>query len=253
MWFDSHCHLHICEEERPVAEVIDEARIGGVSRMVTVGIDPESNSRSLELADAEHVWASVGIHPNSSSGWDGSALEELAPLASDDRVVAIGESGLDFYRDYAPRAAQEAAFEAHIDLAKELDKTLIIHTRESLDDALNLLERTGPPARLIFHCWSGTASQLERAGALGSYVSFAGNVTFNSAQDLREIVPLVATERLLIETDSPYLSPVPHRGQPNSPARVIHVGASIADLLGTPVEEIAALTSANAARAFGLS
>lgn len=253
MWFDSHCHLHICEQERAAQEVLDEARAADVRRMVTVGIDPASNQRSVELAAEDGVWAAVGIHPNSSTGWDDSAIDEIASLAGERRVVAVGESGLDFFRDYAPRDAQEAAFEAHIDLAKKLDKALIIHTRDSLDEALDVLERVGPPVRVIFHCWSGTRAHLDRALALGAFVSFAGNVSFSNAQELRDVLPAVPSDRLLVETDSPYLSPVPHRGKPNSPARVVHVGAAIAEALDVAVETIAEDTSRNAATAFGLS
>lgn len=253
MWFDSHCHLHICEQDRPVEDVLDEARAAGVEGIVTVGIDAESNDRSVELAARDGVWAAVGIHPNSATGWDGSAMTTVARLAADDRVVGVGESGLDFYREYAPRDAQHAAFEAHIALAKELDKALIIHTRDSLGEAVDVLERTGPPERVIFHCWSGGASDLERVLDLGAFVSFAGNVSFKNAQELRDAVVLVSSDRLLVETDSPYLSPVPHRGKPNSPARVVHVGAAIAEVLGVPAEDIARRTSHNALRVFGLS
>lgn len=252
MWFDSHCHLHICEEERQVQEVLDEARAAGVEGMVTVGIDESSNRRSFDLASTDGVWAAVGIHPNSSSGWDGSAIADLTTLASDARVVAVGESGLDFYRDYVPRDAQIAAFESHIALAKEVDKALIIHTRDSLDETLDVLERAGPPRNPIFHCWSGTASHLERALGLGAFVSFAGNVSFRSAEELRAIVPSVPSDRLLIETDSPYLTPVPHRGRPNSPARVVHVGAAVADVLERSVDEVAEQTTRNAATVFQL-
>ena len=253
MWFDSHCHLHICEEERPVADVIAEARAAGVERMVTVGIDPGSNDRSFELAATEGVWAAVGIHPNSSSGWDGSAMARVKALASDQRVVAIGESGLDFYRDYAPREDQEAAFEAHIALSKELEKSLIIHTRDSIEETLGVLERVGPPQRVIFHCWSGGPVDLRRALDLGAYISFAGNVSFSNAQDLRDVAALVERDRLLVETDSPYLSPVPFRGKPNSPARVVHVGAAVADVLGISSEDLAERTTQNAVEVFQLS
>lgn len=234
-------------------DVLDEARAAGVDGIVTVGIDAESNDRSVELATRDGVWAAVGIHPNAATGWDGSAMATVARLAADERVVGVGESGLDFYRDYAPRDAQHAAFEAHIALAKDLDKTLIIHTRDSIGEAIEVLEQAGPPDRVIFHCWSGGASDLERALDLGAFVSFAGNVSFKNAQELRDVVVLVTSDRLLVETDSPYLSPLPHRGEPNSPARVVHVGAAIADVLDVPAEEIARRTSQNALRAFGLS
>lgn len=252
MWFDSHCHLHICEEDRPVAEVIAEAREAGVTQMLTVGFDDESNPRSVELTENEGVYASVGLHPNSATGWSEEIAATFEPYLLQPKVVAVGETGLDFYRDWAPRADQEAAFIAQISLAKRYEKALVIHTRDSLPDALDVLEAQGPPARFVLHCWSGTPADLERVKTMDGYVSFAGNVSFKSAGDLREVVPLVPADRLLVETDSPYLTPVPHRGKPNSPAKVVHVGTAIAEVLGTSTEDVASSTTANARRFFAL-
>ena len=252
-WFDSHCHLHICEEDVAVDVLIEDAGAAGVQTMLTVGIDPRSNLRSIELAERPNVWAAVGIHPNSSSGWNATILGELRSVAGDPNVVAIGESGLDFYRDHATPDDQGRAFSAHIALAKELDKALVIHTRASLPEALDQLAAEGPPPRFVFHCWSGDERDLERALEMDAYVSFAGNVSFKSAEPLRRIVPLVPEDRLLIETDAPYLTPEPHRGKPNSPAKVAHVGAAIARVLEVSDEEIATRTTRNARRAFGLS
>jgi TatD DNase family protein len=252
MWFDSHCHLHICEEDHPVEEVIARARAAGVVEMLTVGFDQASNPRSVALAEKEGVYASVGIHPNSATGWDDETAATFEPFLERPEVVAVGETGLDFYRDWAPPEDQERAFVDHIGLAKRYDKALVIHTRESLEQALDVLEREGPPARFVFHCWSGDASDLDRVTAMDGYVSFAGNVSFKSAANLRAVVPLVPRDRVLIETDSPYLTPVPHRGEPNSPANVVHVGAAIAGVLGDPPEQIAGLTSANAHRFFAI-
>lgn len=252
MWFDSHCHLHICEEDRPVAEVIAEARAAGVTEMLTVGFDRESNPRSVELTENEGVYASVGLHPNSATGWTEEVSATFEPFLSHPKVVAVGETGLDFYRDWAPRADQEAAFVAQISLAKRYDKALVIHTRDSMSDALDVLEATDPPERFVLHCWSGSVADLERVRSMEGYVSFAGNVSFKSAGDLREVVPFVPRDRLLVETDSPYLTPVPHRGKPNSPAKVVHVGAAVAEILGSAPEEIAELTTSNARRFFGL-
>jgi TatD DNase family protein len=252
MWFDSHCHLHICEEEIAADLVVEQALGAGVTRMLTIGIDRASSERSVELADGEKVFAAVGVHPGSSTGWTAEMMEPIESLAGCPEVVAIGETGLDFYRDYSPRDDQENAFIAHIELAKRTDKALVIHTRESLDAALEILEEHGPPARFVFHCWSGDQKQLERALPLGAYVSFAGNVSFGSAGDLRAIVPLVPEDRLLIETDSPYLTPVPHRGKPNRPAHVVHVGAAIATTLSTTSDAIARRTSENASKFLAL-
>ena len=252
MWFDSHCHLHICEEGRAVNDVIDEARTAGVTRMVTVGIDPGSNVRSIALADGETVFAAVGIHPNSSTGWSEASEQALEAQASSDGVVAVGETGLDFYRDYCPADDQHRSFRSHIALAKRLDKAMIIHTRDSIEQALDVLDEVGPPDRFVFHCWSGDPVHLERALGQGAYVSFAGNVSFSSADDLRAAVPSVPEDRLLVETDSPYLTPVPHRGKPNAPANVVHVGAAVAGVLGIEPEQVAAFTYHNASRLFGV-
>jgi TatD DNase family protein len=253
MWFDSHCHLHICEEARPVREVIDEARAAGVTQMLTVGFDEASNPRAVELAREDGVYASVGIHPNSATGWTEGSAASFEPFLNQPDVVAVGETGLDFYRDWAPKADQERAFIAHIGLAKTYDKALVIHTRDSLPATLDVLEREGPPARFVMHCWSGTPEDLERTSAMDGYASFAGNVSFKSAQALRDVVGLVPEDRLLVETDSPYLTPVPHRGKPNSPAKVVHVGEAIADCLGRSSDDVARLTMTNARRFFALS
>lgn len=252
MWFDSHCHLHICEEDRPVGDVLAEARDAGVTEMLTVGFDEGSNPRATELTKEEGVYASVGIHPNSTTGWDDSLVATFEGFLSSPDVVAIGETGLDFYRDDAPRADQERAFVAHIDLAKKHDKALVIHTRDSLPDALDLLEATSPPSRFVLHCWSGNLADLDRVVEMDGYVSFAGNVSFKNASALRDVLPSVPQDRLLIETDSPYLTPVPFRGKRNSPAKVVHVGRAVADTLGSTPEDVARITTVNARRFFAL-
>lgn len=251
MWFDSHCHLHLCETGTP-EEIVDRARAAGVTQLLTVGIDVESSARSIDLAADDGVHAAVGVHPNSSEGWSRGHLSALEELAGHDRVVAIGESGLDFYRDDAARDVQLAAFRDHIDLAKRSAKTLVIHTRDSIDVALEVLSEAKPPERLIFHCWSGAQTQLVAALELGAYISFAGNVSFKTADDLRAAAAAVPSDRLLVETDSPYLTPVPNRGKPNEPRQVAFVGAAVAQARGIPVPELARITSENARQAFGL-
>ncbi|MFN2594309.1 MAG: TatD family hydrolase [Actinomycetota bacterium] len=252
MWFDSHCHLQIVEEETALGSVLERAREAGVDDLVTVGIDVPSSRRVLDIALSHELHAAVGIHPNSAGEFSKAAMDEIASLAQDPHVVGIGESGLDFYRDHAAPEAQAVAFEAHIDLAVASGKTLIIHTRSSMDAALETLERHDVVPRTIFHCWSGDVNQLRRALELGAYVSFAGNVSFKSAEDLREAARAVPMDRLLIETDSPYLAPVPHRGKPNEPALVADVGAAAAAARGNSVDEVAQATTANARAIFGL-
>ena len=250
MWFDSHCHLHLCEENGSLDEVVGRAQAAGVAQMLTVGIDVPSSRRSIEIAATYGLKAAVGLHPNSATEWNTSVESELRDLLSDDVVAAVGESGLDFYRDYAPADAQRDAFAAHIELAKEFDKALVIHTRDSLDQALDVLTEVGPPERFVFHCWSGDLGRLKRAVNLGARISFAGNVSFKNAGDLREAAAAVPDDRLLVETDSPYLSPEPHRGKPNEPRQVSFVGVAVAAARGVPVRDLAELTGSNAAATF---
>jgi TatD DNase family protein len=220
--------------------------------MLTVGIDLESSRTSVEIASLDGVYAAVGIHPNSADAWSPDAEADLRRLASEESVVAIGESGVDLYRDAVPLPRQQEAFSAHIAMAKDLGKTLVIHTRESMDEALEQLRAEGPPLGLIFHCWSGSQAQLKTALDLGAFVSFAGNTSFKSAEDLRSVARVVPEERILVETDSPFLTPVPHRGKPNEPRHVPFVGVAVAEARGLPVKRLAELTRANARRAFAL-
>ena len=251
MWFDSHCHVHLCETGTP-AEVVERGRAAGVTRMLTVGIDVASSRVALELARTHGLFAAVGVHPNSATEWDAAALADISEMLDAPEVVAVGESGLDFYRDHAEPEQQHVAFRAHISLAKSAGKTLVIHTRASIDEALHVLETEGPPSRVIFHCWSGDSDQMKRAVELGAFISFAGNVSFKSAEDLRVVATQVPAERLLVETDSPFLTPVPNRGKPNEPRNVAFVGEAVAATRSVTTTEIAELTSANAATAFGL-
>jgi TatD DNase family protein len=192
------------------------------------------------------------MHPNSSNEWESDSPNILSDLLQEDRVVAVGETGLDFYRDRVAPAQQKEAFARHIELANSHGKALVIHTRDSVEEALEVLAVEGPPNVVIFHCWSGARSHLDRALDLGAYVSFAGNVSFKNAGDLRGIAALVPEERLLVETDSPFLAPVPYRGKPNEPRYVPAVGAALAEARGVSVEAVAQQTRANARRAFSL-
>ncbi|MGH2736469.1 MAG: TatD family hydrolase, partial [Actinomycetota bacterium] len=220
---------------------------------VTVGIDPESSRLAVHLAERfDGVHAAVGMHPNDATDWNDEHRARIDELATEPGVVAIGESGLDFYRDYAPRDRQRAAFRAHIELAGHHAKALIIHTRDSTGAALDMLEDLGAPPRVVFHCWSGDETDLRRALDLGAFVSFAGNVSFTSAQDLSAVAALVPGDRLLVETDSPYLAPVPHRGKPNRPALVPYVGEAVAEARSETVNEVRDQTAVNARTLFGL-
>ena len=253
MWFDSHCHLHLCAEKEPVEAIIDRARLAGVVEMLTVGIDAPSSREAVEIATTTGVYASVGVHPNSATEWNAEVAAEIEELARNERVVAIGETGLDLYWDRVPLEVQKEVFAAHIDLAKRSHKTLVIHTRDSIDEALEVLGVEGAPEKLIFHCWSGTTDQMGSALDMGAFVSFAGNTSFKNAQNLRDIARIVPDSQLLVETDSPYLTPMPHRGTPNEPRHLPFVGVAVAASRDRAVPEISDLTTSNARRAFSLT
>jgi TatD DNase family protein len=219
--------------------------------MVVIGIDEGTSRAAQGLARGHDLYFSAGLHPNQADEWDetANAVEELV---ADPRCVAVGETGIDFYRMGAPREVQEDVFARHVELAKAHDKALVIHTRDSLEAALEMLERIGPPERLVFHCWSGEPDDVGRALDTGAYISFAGNVSFPNAVSLRESAKLVPPERLLVETDSPYISPAPRRGRSNEPGNVVLVGAAVGEARDQRVEEVAATTTANANRLFGI-
>jgi TatD DNase family protein len=254
MWFDSHCHLHICERDASLDDLLRRAKTNGVEQMVAIGIDVASSERALAIAREQvGVYSSAGVHPNDATSWTEEAGERIDELLTHDEVVAVGETGLDFYRDYTPHDVQRAVFRDHIDLAKGHRKPLVIHTRDSTTAAIEALESVEPPSQLIFHCWSGTPDELRRALDLGAHISFAGNVSFKSADNLREAARLVPADRLLIETDSPFLAPVPHRGEPNEPRFVAAVGRAIAEARGEDEADVALSTMTNAQQIFGLT
>jgi len=252
MWFDSHSHISEAGDQAALDALVGRARDVGVNDIAVLGTDVGSSTRAIEAAQLDGVWAGAAFHPTAVKGWEDRWAEEIDALLGDDNVVAVGESGIDLYWDKSYLADQQAAFSAHIALAKKHDKALVIHTRDSLDEALAQLESETPPGKLVFHCWSGDETQMRRALDLGSFISFAGNVTFKNAENLREAAALVPDDRLLVETDSPYLAPVPKRGRENEPAYVVYVGAAIAEVRGEAVERVADATTANARRLFGL-
>ncbi|MGH2755685.1 MAG: TatD family hydrolase [Actinomycetota bacterium] len=252
MWFDTHSHISGIEDPRELDEVIARARDTGVEGIVVLGTDAESSRCAVDVARSADLWAGAAFHPTSVKGWDDGWMAEIEPLLDDPSVVAVGETGIDLHWDRTYLPDQEAAFRAHIALAKARGKALVIHTRASVDETLEILEGAGPPERLVFHCWSGDLRQLRRALDLGAHISFAGNITFKSAGDLREAARHVPAERLLIETDSPYLAPVPHRGRSNEPAFVRFVCEAVAESRGETAQVTAAVTTNNARRFFGI-
>ena len=243
---DSHTHLDACDP--PDAELVAAATAVGVVRMLTVGTDAESCRAAIAAAERfPSVYAAVGCHPNVAQQLDEALLRELA---AHPRCVAIGETGLDYYRDRAPRELQLRAFEAQIALARELDKPLVIHTRAAAEDTLAVLRRDARGLRVILHCFSMPERAPDCIEA-GWWISFAGNVTYPSAAALAAVAPLVPAERLLVETDAPYLAPASRRGKPNEPAAVVETARFVAGLRGVDPAELETTLERNAAQLFG--
>jgi len=246
---DSHTHLDLCEP--PDTELVAAALEAGVVRMLTVGVDGASCRAALAAAERfPQVYAAVGRHPNAATGFDEADLAELRALATHERCVAIGETGLDFYREGAPPADQQRAFAAQIGLAGELDKPLVIHTRAADEQTLAQLDAEAGGVSVILHCFS-MPDRLEECLSRGYAISFAGNVTYPSAGDLAEAAVLVPEDRLLVETDAPYLSPQPVRKERNQPAFVAHTLGFVAERRGTSPAKLGAVVERNAARLFG--
>ena len=247
---DSHTHLDFCEP--PNAELVAAAAQAGVNRLLTVGTDGASCRAALAAAeDFPQVYAAIGRHPNSATGFDDADFAELEALAAHDKCVAIGETGLDYYRDYAPAEDQQRAFEAQIELARSTGKPLVIHTRAADDDTLAMLDQRAAGLRVILHCFSMAERVEECLAHEGWWLSFAGNATYPSAAGLRAAALRVPADRLLVETDAPYLSPQPVRGKPNQPANVVATAQAIAVERRVSYAELEQSVEANAAGLFG--
>ena len=243
---DTHAHL----DSADAPAVLERARAAGVTRVIVVATRIAGAHAALALADAhEAVYACLGIHPHNADEPDATRLDDLRELLGHPRAVAVGETGLDHFRDYAPRDAQRALFEGHLALAAELGKPVVIHTRAADEDTLDALR--DHPGTVVLHCFSSPAL-LEPALERGWYVSFAGNVTFPKAEELREAARRVRADRILAETDSPYLAPQPVRGRTNEPANVVHTLAALAASRGEDAAELERRIDENATAAFGL-
>jgi TatD DNase family protein len=236
----------------PVPGVVAGARAAGIARIVTVGTDVASSRWSARCA-AEHdaVYAAVAIHPNDTAALAEEVLEQIEELAGQPRVVAVGETGLDYYRDRSAPSVQQWWFREHIKMAKRAGKALMIHDREAHADVLRILEEEGPPPRVVFHCFSGDAAMAKRCAEAGYLMSFAGNLTFANAQPLRDAAAAAPPGLLLVETDAPFLTPVPNRGRPNSPAMAAHTLRCLAEVKGMAVADLCDTITATAQRAFG--
>ncbi len=246
---DSHTHLDLCEPDD--ASLVAAAEAVGVERILTVGIDGASCRAALAAAEAfPQVYAAVGRHPNAAKGFNGADLAELSALAAHERCLAIGETGLDFYREGAPRADQERAFGAQIALARDTRKPLVIHSRAAEPETLAQLAAQADGVRVVMHCFS-MPERLQECLERGYFISFAGNVTYKSAAELSEAAKQVPAERLLVETDAPYLTPQAVRKERNQPAFVAHTVEFLAELRGETVEQLRAGLRRTAAAVFG--
>jgi len=249
MLVDSHCHLDFAEEaERP--EIVARAKRAGVKTLLTIStkLDEFATVRAIAETDPD-IWCSVGVHPHEAAVEPAATRAGLVAATKHPKVVGIGETGLDFYYEHSPRVRQAEVFRLHIAAARDAEVPLIVHTRDADPETIAILEEERPPAGVI-HCFSTGRALAERALALGFYISLSGIVTFKTAQELRDIVRDIPLDRLLVETDAPYLAPVPLRGKRNEPAFITHTAALVAELKGVTPEELARATTANFFRLF---
>lgn len=254
MLIDSHCHIDADRFDADRAAILSRARAAGVRRFVTVGCDDASSRRALGLASThDDVYATVGTHPHEAEKASADFDADLESLASHPKTVAIGECGLDYYYDHSPRQVQRDVFARQIALARRVRRPLVIHVRDAWDECLSMLESEGArDAGGVVHCFSGTWEHARRSLDLGFYLSIPGIVTFKNPGELPEVVARAPADRLLVETDSPYLAPAPHRGKRNEPAFVVEVARRVAELRGEPFEETVVRTGDNARALFGL-
>jgi len=244
---DSHCHLTMAD----AAAALSRAREQGVRGFVVPATKLDDSPQAVAIAgENDDVWAAVGFHPHDAKDCDDAAFAEIERLAKSERVVAIGECGLDYHYMHSPRETQLAVFERHIELAKRLDLPVIVHNRESTDDMVAILTRSG--ARGILHSYTESLDVARRLVDLGWFISFSGIVTFRSADSLRDVARALPHDRVLIETDTPYLAPVPFRGRDNEPAYVVKIAELLATLWGVPLAEVASRTTANFENAFSV-
>ena len=253
--FDTHAHLHFPDFEPDLDAVLARAREAGVRRMVTIGTDAETSRAALAIAERDAgVWATVGLHPHDAGSGDDALFAELERLARSPRVVALGEMGLDFFRNLSPRPAQEAAFRRQIDIARKVGKPVVLHCRDAHAETLAILaEERVSEVGGIMHCFSGDVEIARRCLDLGLMISLAGPVTYPNARALPAVARFVPADRLVVETDCPYLPPQPYRGKRNEPAYVAITAGRVAELRGERLADLAPRLTGNALRVFGIS
>ena len=245
-WADHHCHLPAGDA---ATEVISDARSAGVDVLINIGTDVDDSRQAISVAEAhDGVWATAGVHPHEAS----SGIDGLEALMRHSAVVAVGEAGLDYHYDHSPRPVQRRVFAAQVELANRSDLPLVVHSRSAWEDTLAVLDREGVPSRTVMHCFTGGPDEAEECLRRGAVLSFSGIVTFPKADDVRDAARVCPLERLLVETDSPFLAPVPHRGHKNRPALVPVVGAAVAATKGLDVSEVEVATFRTARAFYGL-
>ncbi len=254
MFIDTHAHLFYPNFNEDLDAVIGRAKESGIDYIITPATDLETSGKVIELIEKyDFIYGTVGIHPHETKDWDNSLIERIEELASHKKVVAIGEIGLDYYYDFSPKEKQIEAFKAQIDLALKLNKPVVIHNRESDDDMMSIIRSykdTGLKAQ--FHCFSGTFEQARELVKLNHFISFTGNITFKKSDQLREVVSKLSLESVMLETDSPFMTPEPHRGKTNEPSFVKIIAEKIAEIHHLNVEDVARVTSYNVFRMFGI-
>lgn len=255
-WADSHCHLQDeYARSADAADQISRARSSGVERFVCVGTSVEASRAAVEISMSDPgIWATIGLHPHEASEGAAGVTELLDSLSADprSRVVAVGECGLDYHYDHSPRDDQRAAFSVQVALARQRGLSLVVHTREAWDDTLSILQEVGVPTHTVIHCFTGGPAEMTRCVDIGAWISFSGIVTFKNAGEVRDAARLCPLDRMLVETDTPFLAPVPHRGRVNEPAYVTLVGEEIARLKGLDPAEVESATWRNTATVFRL-
>lgn len=243
---DSHCHLYDTRGA-DIDEVIASARAAGVTKMITVGCDAATTQQAIDIAARfDGVYATAGLHPHEAV----HGVETIQHFFDDPNVIAVGEAGLDYFYEHSPRAQQRIAFAAQIQIAHERKLPLVVHARDAWDDTFDVFAAEGAPERTIFHCFTGGPEEARRCLELGAYLSFSGIVTFKTATALQQAAKLCPADRMLAETDSPYLAPIPHRGRTNRPEYVTHVVQALAELRSEPLDDVRKATVENACLAF---
>ncbi len=251
-FIDTHCHLEMKEFDPDRAEVIQRAREAGLEAMITIGSDLKGTLEAVRLAELhDFIYASVGIHPHEAKDFTDQTYSLLLDLVKKQKVVAIGETGLDYHYDHSPRDQQRTVFRRQLELAQETGLPIVIHSREADEDTLNIVRESGN-SHGVFHCFSGNTDMAEQVMALGFYISIAGPVTFKKASGLQEVARVIPDDYLLIETDAPYLTPEPFRGRRNEPAYILNTAQKIAELRGISIQDLSRITTLNAKRLFAI-